>query len=443
MVPALSIDDNPYPRRAHNRVIPLIDGHPFYARLQQAFRAARERIWAIVSFIEPAFSFADGTSWWDLLDECSARGVEVRLLFWRNPAFFSTAHVFQGDGQTRQWLDRRGTGFLARWDGSPDAGHCHHQKAFVIDAGQDDAIAFVGGMVLSRSTLAWPGHEGPGKHDVFVELMGPVVTDAISNFIERWNHASMDDAAPPYPDDMRAGDIARDAFAAPLPPAGEVPVQLSRTVRPGIYPSIPAGEDGIWRQYQAAFRAARRTIYIENQHPGELQLLRLMHEALARGVHIIQVVPEEPMGAIYDERTRGPASPYAATFAWFERLREHDGFTLVGYAQGPTYRPVYVHAKVCIVDGEWVTCGSANLVDLSLSRDHTELNAAFWHRPTGLAMLEALLGEHGPLELSGGDDLVYLQRAASLARENAARRSRGEPMRGLANALDPRTYALR
>src|SRR5205814_5415418 len=40
---------------------------------------------------------------------------------------------------------------------------------------------------------------------------------------------------------------------------------------------------------------------------------------------------------------------------------------------GPTGRPVYVHAKICIVDDRWLTVGSANLNEHSLFND-TEVN---------------------------------------------------------------------
>ena len=175
----------PYPLRTGNRVDFWIDGVPFYERLAAAFRGARVRIWAIVSFIEPAFRFPDGTSWWDLLDACQARGVDVRVLFWRNPGFFKTEHVFLGSPEDRAFLAERSAAWSARWDSSgDDRAHCHHQKAYVIDGLEDSAIAFVGGMVLSHATLAHPGHRhGWQKHDAFAELIGPVVADAEHNFV--------------------------------------------------------------------------------------------------------------------------------------------------------------------------------------------------------------------------------------------------------------------
>ena len=445
---------------------------PFYHQLVAAFRGARARVWAIVSFIEPGFRFPDGTPWWDLLDEQAARGVDVRVLFWRNPAFFKTAHVFLGDADDRAFLDARGSGFSARWDSSgDDPPHCHHQKGYVIDAGEPGALAFVGGMVLSQATLAAPGHHhGLEKHDAFLEIAGPSVIDAEHNFVQRWNQAHTDEDAPPWPDEERAGPLPPPARVPA--PSGDVAVQLARTVKPGIYPvpvPLPGGrpcsidgEDAIFEQYREALRAARRTIYIENQHPGEEELLALIEAALARGVLAVMIVPAEPMSAIYRARAevealrasdRAHEHRYGPTFARLESLARHDGFALAALARsdvtdaGIEYREIYTHAKLCIVDGEWLTCGSANLVDLSLRRDHTELNAAVWGRETCMPLLRQLVAEHTDMDIdadTGGlDDRALVRSLQELARDNRARRERGEAMRGGCHALDPRTYALR
>ncbi|MGB1013791.1 MAG: phospholipase D-like domain-containing protein [Nannocystaceae bacterium] len=254
----------PYPRRAGNQVIPWIDGLPFYTRLAQAFRQATTRIWAIVSFIEPGFTFPDGTLWWKLLASAQARGVDVRVLFWRNPTFFNTQHVFLGGPRERDKLRQWNAKWAARWDCSgDDPGHCHHQKAYVVDGLTEHPIGFVGGMVLSHATLAAPGHRnGMAKHDVFLELHGPVVADTEHNFVQRWNFACQDEQAPPWPTADGAGPLA---FPDRIPgPKGEAVVQLSRTIKPGAYPRTPPppgglafdtheGEAGILDHYRGAF----------------------------------------------------------------------------------------------------------------------------------------------------------------------------------------------
>lgn len=445
-----------YPRRTGNQAIPWIDGVPFYGRLAAAFRSARARIWAIVSFIEPNFRFPDGTPWWVLLAEAHARGVDVRVLFWRNLGFYKTAHVFLGDARDRALLHEWDARWAARWDSSgDDPTHCHHQKAYVIDGLDDDPIAFVGGMVLSHATLATPGHHrGHEKHDAFLELRGPVVADAEHNFVQRWNLARQDPAAPPWPDAVQAG-------ALPWPDrvprvCGKVDVQLARTLRPDAYPDVP-GEATILAHYRDAFRSATRTIYLENQHPGQHELLSLLTAALARGVAVVMIVPGDPMTAIYHVRAevealaavgRADEHRYGPTFRALAALADHPCFTLAALARsdaGPSHwqhREIYTHAKLCIVDGEWLTLGSANFVDLSLDADHSELNATVWGAATAMPLLRSLCSEHSEQDLSHLDDRDALARLAELARASRASLLAGGPVLGGCYALDPVRYAL-
>jgi len=440
----------PYPRRPGNRVTPWIDGVPFYERLAAALRAARVRVWAIVSFIQPTFRFPDGTSWWDMLDECHARGVDVRVLFWRNPRFSRTAHVFLGGPDDRAFLDRRGAAWAARWDSSgDDPAHCHHQKAFVVDADEPGALAFVGGMVLSDATLARPGHRhGLEKHDAMLELRGPVVADAARNFVQRWNYAHMDAEAPAWPDGLRAGPL-REPTRAPAA-CGAVEVQLCRTLRAGLYGTAD-GEATILEHYRRAFAGARRTIYLENQHPGEASLLLELAAALARGVRVVMVVPGDPMQAIYrasaevaalardgraDEHRYGPA------FQRLAALADEPNFTLAALARSDPggHREIYNHAKLCVVDGAWMTLGSANFVDLSLQRDHTELNASVWGRDTCLPLLRQLVAEHTDEHTDELDDLAAVAALARVARASRVSLIAGGPVLGGCYALDAARY---
>lgn len=464
-IEATFASSGPYPARPGNLVIPWIDGVPFYERLAAALRGARTRVWAVVSFIEPGFRFPDGTAWWDLLDACRARGVDVRVLFWRNPRFFKTAHVFLGGPDDRAFLARRDATWAARWDSSGDDDpHCHHQKAFVVDAGEPDALAFIGGMVLSHATLAHPGHHhGTEKHDAFLELRGPSVVDAEHNFVQRWNLARRDPEAPPWPDEARAGPLELPTRIPP--PCGDVRVQVCRTLKPGLYPGTTRspgaapfdcsdGEQTILEHYRGAFAAARRSIYIENQHPGESSLLALLERALARGVQVVMVVPGDPMTAIYRASAEVAALPaerradhrYGATFQQLAGLARHPGFTMSALARSDpgaagtwVHREIYTHAKLCIVDGAWATLGSANLVDLSLIRDHSELNASFWGRGACMPLLRRLIAEHTDQE-APDDDLAALAAIARLARASRESLARGGPVLGGCYALDPARY---
>nr|WP_276599111.1 phospholipase D-like domain-containing protein [Nannocystis sp. SCPEA4] len=316
-------------------------------------------------------------------------------------------------------------------------------------------------MVLSTATLAHPGHHrGLHKHDAFLELHGPVVADAEHNFVQRWNLARQDPAAPPWPDQLRAGPLA---WPDRLPPArGDVRVQLARSLAPDCYRGPTSivgarefdsagGEATVLAHYLAAFAAARRTIYIENQHPGQHALLVALDAALRRGVRVVMVVPADPMPAIWHaagevaelaRHGRAHEHRYGPTFERLAALAAHPGFTLAALARSDDdgHREIYTHAKLCIVDGAWATLGSANLVDLSLDRDHTELNAAWWGRTHCLPLLLQLVAEH--TDVHAGDDLEALDRFAAHARASRDSLVRGGPVLGGCYALDPATYAV-
>jgi phosphatidylserine/phosphatidylglycerophosphate/cardiolipin synthase-like enzyme len=157
------------------------------------------------------------------------------------------------------------------------------------------------------------------------------------------------------------------------------------------------------------------------------------------------VVPGEPMSAIVRASLEVAALPpsrraehrYGTTFERLAALARHPGFTLLALARDD--REIYTHAKLCIVDGEWATLGSANLVDLSLTRDHTELNTTFWGRETCMPLLRRLIAEHTDAA-APDDDLDALDEIARIARASRDSRDRGGPGLAGCHALDPTQY---
>src|SRR5204862_2158207 len=67
------------------------------------------------------------------------------------------------------------------------------------------------------------------------------------------------------------------------------------------------------------------------------------------------------------------------------------------------YRPIYVHAKVAIVDDLWSTVGSANLNNRGM-RDDTELNVATLNAELARGLRMLLWAEH--IGLMSKDDLL-------------------------------------
>ena len=75
-----------YPLRAGNRVRPLIDGEPAFRRICEAVEAARHRVWVTIAFVDHDAQLPDGRGTaFDVLDRAAARGLDVRVLFWREP----------------------------------------------------------------------------------------------------------------------------------------------------------------------------------------------------------------------------------------------------------------------------------------------------------------------------------------------------------------------
>ena len=448
-----------YPIREGNRVSPLIDGEPAFRRICQAIDSARHSVWVTVAFLDPEFQMPDGKgSLFDVLDHASARGLDVRALFWRCAPLHKAspkAHFF-GDASQLGMLRTRGSSFFARWDRAAKL-YCQHQKSWLLDAGHPGEVAFVGGINLNPDSVVPPGHplnpSGKSTHDVYVEIEGPSTSDVHHNFVQRWNEASDRDQADGFWSETSNGsDLPFPTTAAA--PVGEVPAQIQRTVRAEQYADdtpapgaerhpITAGEFSVRDQYLTAFAAARRSIYVEDQAFGAPELVESLHDALGRGVEVVVLLPVEPN----EEMAAARLHPRTATF--WERLGalgDHEHFTLVGIArngeQPGNYQNAYVHAKIALIDDCWATIGSANIANRSFYGD-TELNASFWHRPTVSRLRRDLLFEHLGEDTSELDDVQALKLYARIARENTERRNRGEYLEGLAFALDPRSYAIK
>ena len=104
--------------------------------------------------------------------------------------------------------------------------------------------------------------------------------------------------------------------------------------------------------------------------------------------------------------------------------------TIHARSAGVTSAPVYVHAKVGIVDDAWLTLGSANLNDHSLFND-TEVNVVTCDAALARAARIRLWSEHlemSPDELQGEPVELIDSLWKPIAAEQQARREAGEAM---------------
>lgn len=333
-----------------------------------------------------------GTEVAEVLATIASRGVRVRGLLWRSHPD-RTGFNERENRDLAMMIDAAG-GVVSLDERVRRAGS-HHQKLIVIlHPGQPQAdVAFVGGIDLCHGRNDDAEHLGdrqsvsidprfgatPAWHDMQVEVRGPAVDDLAETFRERWNdqhpltrsnwhrRGRSSRSGPP-----RIESSVVDRGAAPCGPHH---VQVLRTYpakRPA-YPFARGGERSIARAYLKALRRARRLVYIEDQYFWSLDMSR----ALVRALHeqptlkIVVVVPKFPDE---DGRFSGPPNRIGQLAAIHD-LREFGRHRFAIYDLEKDRLPIYVHAKICIIDDVWMTVGSDNLNRRSWTHD-SELSCA-------------------------------------------------------------------
>ena len=311
----------------------------------------------------------------------------------------------------------------------------HHQKLVVVrhrDRPTDD-VAFVGGIDLCHSRRDDARHLGdpqpqpmsavygprPPWHDIQLEVRGPAVGQAEGVFRERWT-----DPAPLSRNPVHlVGERLRgqDRSARPLPPRGPDPapagnhsVQLLRTypVRHPGYPFAPSGDRSVAHAYTKVLARARTLVYVEDQYLWSSEVARVFADALAGcpDLRMIAVIPGFPD---QDGRTSLPPNLVGREKA-MSILTEAGGERFAVYSlENEHGTPIYVHAKVCIVDDTWACVGSDNANRRSWTHD-SELSAAVVDETGSFArdLRLDLASEHlGTTQVEGLDDPLETFRA--------------------------------
>ncbi len=383
-----------------NLVRPLVHGATYFARLHEELTAlqAGDRVW-FTDWRGDADErlLPGGPSIGDVLAGLARAGVEVRGLVWRSHGERISAPI---SGRSNELLSRQinDAGGEVLLDQRVRVFGSHHQKLFVIRRRDDPSrdVAFVGGIDLSHSRRDDAEHTGdpqavtmdsrygkrPPWHDATLELRGPVVADVLAVFAERWNDPHPLDRRTPYR--MLLQRLARmprhpeplPATAPPPPPAGPHAVQLLRTygVKRPPFPFAPEGERSIARGYAKAFARARSLIYIEDQYLWSPEVAAGITAALERNpdLNVIAVVPRYPDS---DGSLGGPPKRIGQLRALRKLLDAAPGRVGVFDLENGAGTPIYVHAKICIIDDTWFTCGSDNFNRRSWTTD-SELTCA-------------------------------------------------------------------
>jgi phosphatidylserine/phosphatidylglycerophosphate/cardiolipin synthase-like enzyme len=377
---------------AGNLARPLVHGAAYFDRLVEEVEAlgSGDHLFFTDWRGDPDQLLRDeGPTVAELFTRALRRGVCVRGLVWRSHMdgmSFSKdenrvldAEIEHGGGEVI--LDQR-----VRRGGS------HHQKFVVLRHAGDPArdVAFVGGIDLCHSRRDDADHAGdpqtlsmakaygphPPWHDVQLELRGPAVGVLDTVFRERWEDPTSPDVDHPLAwvhDKLHRNRLHGDPLPPPLPAPPERGPHFVQNLR--TYPAIrppyrfaPDGERSVARGYTKAIRRARRLVYLEDQYMWSSDVARLFAEALTEhpDLHLVVVVPRVPdQDGAFAERPQ-----YVGRWQAIEMCRRAGQNRVhVFDVENHAGTPVYVHAKVCVVDDTWASVGSDNFNRRSWTHD--------------------------------------------------------------------------
>jgi len=361
-----------------NRLRVIVDAEAYFDLMQQAMLKARERVLLIGWDFDTRIHLTRGRRWWQkgfkrqypsrlgsfipwLVRHCP--GLEVRILKWGIGSLeIATRGAMMFD--MLRWLPHKRIDL--EFDSVHPVGCSHHQKIVVID----DKLAVCGG--IDMTDRRWdtrdhceedarrqrPGGSAYGPwHDMTMMLEGPAAGALDELARDRWRRARGETLSPPRESD-------ESAWPDGLEPHFEhVEVGIARTR------AEYKDDEGV-REIEELFKrqiaGAKRFIYAESQYFAS----RAVAEAICARLsaddppEIVIVNPETADGWV-ESAVMDPARSRL-----MEAIRKTDTrgrFHIFTPYSGET--PIYVHAKLLIVDDEILRIGSANFNNRSMGLD--------------------------------------------------------------------------
>jgi phosphatidylserine/phosphatidylglycerophosphate/cardiolipin synthase-like enzyme len=382
---------------AGNDVQPLIHGESYFAELLRCVRLMRSGdLLLFTDWRGDPDERLDGpgTEVSRVMCDAASSGVVVKGLIWRSHldrlSFSEQENRHLGE-------DIEAAGGECLLDMRVRPGGSHHQKFVVLrhpGRGELD-VAFVGGIDLCHSRHDGPAHHGdrqrqpmakvygprPPWHDIQLAVRGPAVGDVETVFRERWTDPQPLTRNPIYliSEVIRRDDRTPGPLPAQLPDPearGTSFVQLLRTYpyRRRGYPFAPQGERSVARAYNKVIDRAHRLIYVEDQYLWSTEIVTCFARALKDNpnLHMIAVIPHFPD---QDGRLALPLNLIGRQQA-LDEIHAAGGERAAIYGlENHAATPVYVHAKVCVVDDVWASVGSDNVNRRSWTHD-SELSCA-------------------------------------------------------------------
>lgn len=306
------------PQRAlpGNRVTIIHDGPQAIPAMLEAIDAAR-----LTVHMEAYILRSDSVGWSlaEALVRAVQRGVKVRLTY-------DSAGCVGTDVGLFDHLERYGVQVLefrpiAPWRPRWSWNNRNHRKLLIIDG----EVGFCSGLNWGEEYYALDTEGRPRWRDTAARIEGPAVREMQRLFLRCWARYR-----------ERQTDLGSLLGSPRL--RGEVPVEVVGTWSPRTGGRIR-------RAYLLAFKRAQRSISICNAYfLPDRGIMRALGNAVRRGVDVRIIVPG----------STDVAATFYASRATFGRLMRR-GVRLYEWTGE------MLHAKTCVVDGRWVTVGSANL----------------------------------------------------------------------------------
>ncbi|HEY8102281.1 MAG TPA: VTT domain-containing protein [Burkholderiaceae bacterium] len=277
------------------------------------------------------------------------------------------------------WLTHKRLAF--RMDGKHPLGASHHQKIVVID----DALAFVGGLDLTRCRWDTPEHRHVHPlrrdtnnksyapfHDVQSMVDGDTARALGALCRTRWRRATGHEAVP-------ACDMPNDPWSPEVvPDLTEVDVAIART-EPAYIGS--AGVHEVRQLHLDAIASSQRHLFFESQYFTSDLVAAALSSRLAEpnGPEVAMISPRLQSGWL-EEATMGVLR--ARLHRNLKMADQHKRYQLYSpHLPGLKDGCLNVHSKVFAVDDDLFSIGSANLSNRSMAFD-TECNLAIEARGT-------------------------------------------------------------
>lgn len=281
-------------------------------------------------------------------------------------------------------------------------GASHHQKVVVID----DALAFAGGLDLTRGRWDTPEHRPDDvrrqavdgdelpiqpHHDIQMAVTGPVAAALGDLARERWQRATGNRLQAPRADNTELWPTNLGVDVE------NVDVAIART-EPVFNEFVEVRE--VEQLYLDSIGAAQNYIYIENQFLTALSISKALAQRLAEpdGPEVVLILPLRTTGWLSQQ------SMDMMRVVAIRMLRDADkhGRFAVYYPDKSDLgeQAINLHAKLMIMDDRFIRVGSANLNNRSMGLD-TECDLAIEAPNEKVQIKEAirafrnrLLGEH-------------------------------------------------